>query len=135
MGRFGSLEKESQIEQCLRTQADVGVYKWFKATEYSDITGAKFYQTELNKLARQYGSSPAPIEIVRETWRTDYPRAIAYVCNGLKIGHIPTDIVEAWHKTFELTNDLNARLVGRATFSLWKTENIILAKPVIQVPR
>lgn len=135
MGLFSAVKEQSDLHKCLTSQADVGNYKWFEEYTYSEITGAHFYQKELKALAKKYKSTAAPIEMVREFDNKADPRAIAYYCNGVKIGHVPTANLDWWHRLFEYAGDAKVRLVGTATFSLWEAENEILAKPKMQVLR
>ena len=132
---FGSTKRASKLEQCLKGQTDVPPYKWFPEVTYSEVTGAHFYQRELSALAKKYQSTPAMIEMAREPNNQHDPKAIAYYCEGKIVGHVPSDALDWWHNLFSFIEDENARLVGVATFQLWKTTNEFLLKPQIRVPK
>ena len=133
MKLFGSVKNE--LQQCLQLQQDVGNYKWLPEYTYADITGASYYQPALTKFAKKYGTRSANVEMVRQPENKVDQKAIAYFCDGVEIGHVPTQALDCWHKLFNFVGDENTRLVGVVTFPFWDKEKIYLAKPKIQVLR
>ena len=70
MGLFGSGNKRvntnDELQECISTQQDVGVYKWLPEYTWASITGASHYQPALKSLLKKYGTRAANVCLARE---------------------------------------------------------------------
>ena len=116
MGLIGSKRSESQpnqvfdsqLEQCLKKQIDVGVYKWLSDFILLRPAGATFHQPAL-KRAMKVRRPLVPYEVVREPTNERDPRVIAIPADHLVIGCVPAKESEWWHRLFAHVGDENTR--------------------------
>lgn len=139
MGLFGSGNKRvntnDELQECISTQQDVGVYKWLPEYTWASITGASHYQPALKSLLKKYGTRAANVCLAREPENKFDSKAIAFYCDGQVIGHMEKMELDWWHKLFNFVGDENTKLVGMTTFTFWDNGGLVLAKPKIQVIR
>ncbi len=125
----------SQLDQCLKNQTDVGIYKWLPDFVLLRPAGAIFHQPAL-KRAMKVRRPLVPCELLREPTNKRDPRAIAVLVDHLVIGYVPAKELEWWHRLFAHVGGENTRLVGDCTFMKWTTpegEALILADCQIRV--
>jgi len=106
----------NDLDKCVAQEADVGIYRWGSKWRNLTTVGITFYQVAIKELSRKSKEQFLPCNLMREPQNKHSARAIALVCQGRIIGHVPNDDLDFWHQIFEQYNDPRVCLAGRVKF-------------------